>query len=176
MSWTRRKVLTSLMGGMALVGVAASLGQWMRIVLAYLYPRKREGHWYFVATVEEFHPGRSMEYKTPDGQSIAISRMGREGVAKDFIALSNVCPHLGCKVYWEGATSSFFCPCHNGRFSSVGKPLEGPPKQASQELIRFPLKIDSGLLYIQISSESLVRLSALESRHGRCAHHKGVPA
>ena len=176
MNRSRRNFLVTLIGGMALVGVAASIGQWMRIVFAFLYPRKRQGNWYFVATVRDFYSGHSMEYKAPDGQSIAISRMGRAGTAKDFIALSNVCPHLGCKVHWEGASSSFFCPCHNGRFSSVGKPLEGPPAQASQELIRFPLKVDGGLLYIQISSESLIRLSALESRHGGCSHHKGIPA
>ena len=172
----RRKFFTFLFSVMALIGVVASFGQWMRIVVAFLYPHKKKGRWYFVATTKSFTRGGSMEYKTPEGQSIAISRIGLTGTAKDFIALSNVCPHLGCKVYWEGTSSSFFCPCHNGRFSSVGKPLEGPPAQASQELIRFPLKIAKGLLYIQISSESLIRLSSLESRHDRCAHHKGFPA
>ena len=171
MNISRRKFFVSLLSGVATVGILACLGQWMRIVLAYLYPKKKAGHWYFVTTVNDFNPGHSMEYKAPDGQSIAISRLGKSGTAKDFIALSNVCPHLGCKVYWEGKTSSFFCPCHNGRFSAVGKPLEGPPAQASQELIQFPLKISSHLLYIHISSESLTRLSQLNRQHKKCDHH-----
>ena len=172
MNLSRRKLLTSLIGGMAVFGAIACFGQWMHIVFFYLYPKKSAGRWYFVATVKNFNPGQSIEYNAPDGQSIAISRIGRTGTAKDFIALSNICPHLGCKVYWEGKTSSFFCPCHNGRFSSVGKPLEGPPAQASQELIRFPLKIASHLLYIQISTESLTRLSALGRKHDKCSHHR----
>ena len=176
MNLSRRKFFISLIGGMATIGTLACLGQWMRIVLAYLYPQKKRGHWYFVATIDNFNFGQSMEYKAPDGQSIAVSRIGKNGTVKDFIALSNVCPHLGCKVYWEGKSSSFFCPCHNGRFSSVGKPLEGPPAQASQELIQFPLKISSNLLYIQISSESLTRLSDLNLRHGKCSHHNELSA
>ena len=82
----------------------------------------------------------------------------------------NICPHLGCKVYWEGGTKSFFCPCHNGRFDSVGKPLEGPPAKANQQLIDFPLKIDRGLLYIQVSTESLFRISHLNKKHEQCSH------
>ena len=144
------------------------LMQLVRITLQYLYPRSRPGRWFFVTTVGNFMKGKSMNYTTPEGQSIVISRIKDEGSIGDFIALSDVCPHLGCKVYWESQNTSFFCPCHNGRFDFMGKPLEGPPKQADQNLIGFPLKIDKGLLYVQLSSESLVRISKLRHSHENC--------
>ncbi len=173
-SLSRRKFLTTSFVIVMLFGVLASIGQFFFIVLQFLYPKKKKEYWFFVTTIKKMSLGKSMEYVTPEGQSIVISRIGSTGHVKDFMALSNVCPHLGCKVYWEGNTKSFFCPCHNGRFDFVGQPLEGPPAKANQQLIKFPLKIEKGLLYIQLSSESLVRLSQLNQKHEDCRIRKGL--
>ena len=171
----RRKFLKRVFNTALLAAVALPLLQFARIVVRYLYPVDKGERWFFVTIVEAFRKGQSMNYVSPEGQSVVVSRTGEAGTAADFIALSNVCPHLGCKVYWEGATDSFFCPCHNGRFDAEGIPLEGPPKQAGQELIRFPLKIEKGLLYIGLSSESLIMLTELKKTHENCSR-KGVHA
>ena len=171
----RRRFLKLSLNTALFAAVALPFVQFARIVIRYLYPVDKGERWFFVTVVEAFQKGRSMNYTSPEGQSVVISRTAQAGTAADFIALSNVCPHLGCKVSWEGATHSFFCPCHNGRFSAEGAPLEGPPKQAGQELIRFPLKIEKGLLYIGISPESLLRLTKLEQTHANCSH-KGAHA
>lgn len=162
---SRRGFLAMAAGAGAALGAALSLGQLGRIALAFLYPRRRPGSWLFVVVADRLEAGRSMGYTAPGGQSVVVSRTGRGGGAGDFVALSDVCPHLGCKVHWEGGSGSFFCPCHNGRFDSAGRPLTGPPAQAGQELVRFPLKVEGGLLYIRVPSESLVRLSALRRAH-----------
>ena len=193
---SRRKFLNiSLIAG-TLIGLIASFGQFILIILRFLHPKERSGDWAFVSTlkrftakkqskvkkedtqrlvaeVKDFKTKNSIQYKTPDGQSVVISRIGNSGTVKDFIALSSVCPHLGCKVFWESNTKSFFCPCHNGRFDSVGKPTEGPPAKANQELIRFPLKIENGLLYIKISTESLIRFSDLRRNHHKYCSENG---
>jgi glycine/D-amino acid oxidase-like deaminating enzyme/nitrite reductase/ring-hydroxylating ferredoxin subunit len=57
-----------------------------------------------------------------DGHKVAAYR-GADGVLH---AHSAVCSHMGCIVQWNGAESSWDCPCHGGRFSAEGKVLNGP--------------------------------------------------
>lgn len=46
---------------------------------------------------------------------------------RDYMALSNVCTHLGCRVRWVEDQEEFFCPCHGAVFSKTGEVLAGPP-------------------------------------------------
>ena len=48
--------------------------------------------------------------------------------ATGFIALSLVCPHLGCTV--EPQPDGFTCPCHGSRFDLSGKVMRGPAGKA----------------------------------------------
>lgn len=36
------------------------------------------------------------------------------------------CPHMGCKLSWNEAESTWECPCHGSRFDSGGKLITGP--------------------------------------------------
>lgn len=36
------------------------------------------------------------------------------------------CPHLGCKLSWNPAESTWECPCHGSRFCHTGQLLSGP--------------------------------------------------
>jgi Rieske Fe-S protein len=110
-----------------------------------------------------------LAFESPTGVQVAIARRPGVGPSNsaetdDFIALSSICPHLGCRVHWESHNNRFFCPCHNGVFDPQGKPVSGPPKAAEQELSQYPLKIEGGLLYIAMSVES-VGTAARQSSH-----------
>jgi glycine/D-amino acid oxidase-like deaminating enzyme/nitrite reductase/ring-hydroxylating ferredoxin subunit len=50
-------------------------------------------------------------YRAPDGELFAVT---------------NVCPHLGCKVHWNSVETSWDCPCHGSRFRPDGTVIEGP--------------------------------------------------
>ncbi len=138
-----------LVGGYGLFGVMAG---------RYLYPTSGGNlAWQFVAVADELKLGEGLEYIAPTGEKVVVARQGEGNSEDDFVALSSVCPHLGCQVHWEPHNDRFFCPCHNGVFNPQGAPLEGPPKSANQHLLRFPLRVtEEGLLFIHAPTSSLV--------------------
>jgi cytochrome b6-f complex iron-sulfur subunit len=139
------------------LGLLAGYGAFSALAVRYLYPHgHRAASWQFVRELRAFALGESVLYVSPAGERAVISRVMEAGTADDFVALSSVCPHLGCQVHWESQHERFFCPCHNGAFDPDGKPLSGPVKDADQSLGRFPLKVENGLLYIRVQLESLV--------------------
>jgi menaquinol-cytochrome c reductase iron-sulfur subunit len=64
---------------------------------------------------------------------------------RDFVAMSNICTHLGCRVRWVSAQGEFFCPCHNGVFDKGGNVVSGPPPRP---LDRFEVKVEDDQLFI----------------------------
>lgn len=65
---------------------------------------------------------------------------------QDFIALSNICTHLGCRVRWIPDEEGFFCPCHNAVFAKDGSVVAGPPPRP---LDRFATKVEEGILFVK---------------------------
>ena len=63
----------------------------------------------------------------------------------DFVAMSNICTHLACRVRWIAEDEQFFCPCHNAVFDKEGKVVAGPPPRP---LDRYALKVEDGQLFI----------------------------
>lgn len=136
-------------------GVLAGYGTLAWMAGRYLYPSKpQELTWLFVTEADRLKEGESLPYRGPAGQPITITRRGAEGTADDFLALSSTCPHLGCRVHWEAQNNRFFCPCHNGVFTPEGKATAGPPGDAGQSLAQYRLKIEQGLLFIEVPVES----------------------
>ncbi|MCK6473220.1 MAG: Rieske (2Fe-2S) protein [Planctomycetes bacterium] len=149
----RRGFLGSLSSLAMAGGLAAGYGTFGCFAARYLYPAHAAATgWMFVCEVGRIAPGEALAYKLPDGAKVVIARQGSSGAAEDFVALSSVCPHLGCQVHWEGQNSRFFCPCHNGTFDPSGNPTGGPPKEP---LPRYPLKVEDGLLFIEVPLEGL---------------------
>lgn len=149
------------------LGLVAAYGMFGRLLGQFVYPTRRDNRsWLFVCTVESLAAGESLDFVTPSGAKIVVARLGDGEGSESFLALSSVCPHLGCRVHWEGAQNRFFCPCHNGAFDREGNPISGPPKAANQPLSRFSLKVEKGLLYLQAPTVALVERSAADS--GSC--------
>lgn len=147
---SRRDFMTTASTVAMAGGLAASYGTLGVMAGRFLYADDSDTiGWLFVANVGDLEMGDSMTFVSPSGAKVVVARQSEGDTAEDFIALSSVCPHLGCQVHWEPHNDRFFCPCHNGVFDPQGNPLEGPPAQANQRLIQFPLKVEKGLLYIE---------------------------
>ena len=65
---------------------------------------------------------------------------------RDYIAMSNVCTHLGCRVRWIADQTQFFCPCHNAVFDEAGEVVDGPPPRP---LDRYEVKVEEGQLFVR---------------------------
>jgi len=66
---------------------------------------------------------------------------------RTFLAISNICTHLGCHVRWITEQQSFYCPCHNGIFDKEGNVVSGPPPRP---LDRYEVKVENDQLFIKV--------------------------
>jgi len=153
----RRDVLDTLGRWGLGVGLIAAYGTFASFLGRFLFPSAPPAKgWMYVTQLGRLAVGEAILYRTPSGATVNIARQGADQEAGAFVALSSTCPHLGCQVHWEGQNDRFFCPCHNGVFSPDGTGIGGPPGDAGQSLPRYPLKVDAGLLYIEVSMEEIV--------------------
>ena len=156
----RREFLATASGLAMTGGLVAAYGAFGIMLGEFVYPAAQQSRgWLFVCTVDRLALGEAMDFTTPAGAKIVVARQGEGRSAEDFLALSSVCPHLGCRVHWEAQGERFFCPCHNGAFDRSGSPIAGPPKAAHQSLVRFALKVESGLLYLEAPLASVAACS-----------------
>jgi cytochrome b6-f complex iron-sulfur subunit len=69
----------------------------------------------------------------------------------EVVALSEKCPHLGCRVPYCESSNRFECPCHGSVFNRAGDRLAGPTPRG---LDHHPIDIgDDGLLYIDTGTK-----------------------
>jgi cytochrome b6-f complex iron-sulfur subunit len=138
-------------------GLVGGYGTIAWMGLRFLMPTDADDTaWVLVARADQIAQDGTLEFKSPAGERIVIARRQAGDTAESFIALSSVCPHLGCRVFWEPQNSRFFCPCHNGAFNAEGEATEGPPAKEGQSLSRYPLKVEEGLLFIRVSLRPLL--------------------
>ena len=66
---------------------------------------------------------------------------------RTYIAMSNICTHLGCHIRWISDQNQFFCPCHNGVFDISGNVVSGPPPRP---LTRYDVKVENNQLFVLV--------------------------
>jgi menaquinol-cytochrome c reductase iron-sulfur subunit len=64
---------------------------------------------------------------------------------RNYVVMSNICTHLGCRVRWIAEKDQFFCPCHNGVFDKNGDVVSGPPPKP---LNQFEVKVENNEIFI----------------------------
>jgi cytochrome b6-f complex iron-sulfur subunit len=62
-----------------------------------------------------------------------------------WLALYQVCVHLGCKVPFRDDCNSFKCPCHGSHYNVDGEYLDGP---APRSLDRFAMSVSGGTVVV----------------------------
>lgn len=136
-----------LLNSAVATGLASAGAMLATIVGRFLYPRSglTRIRQLYLAPASDFPAGTGRPFTLPDGTNALVANTGDE-----VVALSNVCPHLGCKVHWEEGNARFVCPCHQGIFDQDGTALSGPPADEGQRLTRHQVVRIGEHLFLEI--------------------------
>jgi len=153
----RREFLARMVGAVG-GGLAALLGIPAAVFVIGPSQQRTGGDWVPLGAVEEFplEKPRLMSATVAkqqgwviEEQELSVFVSTEDGV--DFVAMSDRCTHLGCRVRYvdeidEAAGPGFFCPCHNGVFDAEGGIVAGP---IPTPLDRLETKVEEGQLFVR---------------------------
>ena len=121
---TRRDLLRVGLGAAA--GLAAGAG-----AISLLRPSPRtpltgngrplvgDGEWVAVATLADLPPGAAIRFSTVAFDGYVVNDAGT------IRALSSVCTHMGCTLYYRPDWKDLRCPCHGASFDLNGQLANG---------------------------------------------------
>jgi len=148
----RRNFLAIAIGAIgAVIGVVIAIPAVAYIVGPAL-KRKTSEDWVRLGPTSKVELGTPTLFKTTierqtgwilTEEELSIYLLTEDG--RDYIALSNICTHLGCRVRWITDQGQYFCPCHNAAFDKIGQVVSGPPPRP---LDRYETKVEDDQLYI----------------------------
>ena len=136
MTMDRRKFfLNGWRAGGALLGVAAVRTSW--VLLTPLRSLASSGK-IKLKDPENYKPGTA-EYITAGRLWVVNPGDG------NLLALSQTCPHLGCRVPFCESSGRFECPCHGSVYNIGGEYIKGP---APRGMDRYPIVQESAGLIV----------------------------
>lgn len=141
MPYSRREFLrTGWKIGGALLGVAAV---WTGYESLRPLAGQAEGAVLKLGSPDNFPPG-SATYVN-EGRLFVVNASG------NLFALSQKCPHLGCRIPFCESSGRFECPCHGSKYDLGGEWIEGP---APRGMDRFALTVQGTDLVVDTSKVS----------------------
>ena len=148
----RRNFLAIAVGAIgAVIGIVIAIPA-VAYVVGPALKRKTSENWVRLGPTSKVELGTPTLFKTTierqtgwilTEEELSIYILTEDG--RDYIALSNICTHLGCRVRWITDQGQYFCPCHNAAFDKIGLVVSGPPPRP---LDRYETKVEDDQLYI----------------------------
>lgn len=138
MSPTRRDVLN--MGWKVGTGLLAGAGAWTT--------------WEALRPLAETEGRGELVLASPDAYREGTVTWVREGrlyltrARGELFAVTQACPHLGCRVPYCEASARFECPCHGSVFNLAGEWISGP---APHGMNRYPIRIEEGRVVVDVA-------------------------
>lgn len=138
MATTRRELLrTGWKIGGSLLGIAAG---WT----TYESLRPLAG----AATSAKLKLASTANYPADTATYVTEGRLWIANTGTQLLALSQKCPHLGCRVPFCQSSGHFECPCHGSKFDVGGEWIEGPSPRGMD---RYELTVEGDNLVVDIS-------------------------
>ena len=138
----RRNALKNLF---AFIPLGAAFAGITAMGVRFITPIKRDlERRIFTVHLDELPVNSTKRFQDLGGKDLVIVRTGEREVK----AISTVCTHLGCTVYWQADKSEFFCPCHQGIFDKDGNVVSGPPPRPL-DTYKVELEGDNVFIYFK---------------------------
>lgn len=122
----------------------ATAGGVLTPIIAYLWPPKQAsaagGGRVDVAATEDLPAGQGEVFSVNNKPVIVIN------TPDGYKALSAICTHLGCIVFWNEQRAVIACPCHEAYFSTNGAVISGPPTSPLEE---YRVLVEGGRIYVE---------------------------
>lgn len=138
---TRRGLLKYILLGFSAAATAAGT---LTPIVAYLWPPRREGseagNRVAVASTADLPVGTGQVYSVNNQPVLVIHT--QDG----FKALSAVCTHLGCIVFWNEQRNVIACPCHEAYFNANGAVISGPPPEP---LSAYRVQVEGDQIFVE---------------------------
>jgi cytochrome b6-f complex iron-sulfur subunit len=131
----RREFLSS--GWKLGVGLLAAAGVWTS--WDFLWPRAGTGFAARVRTVASDAVPTNTVLEIPEARAYLTQ------IKDEVVAISEKCPHLGCRVPFCDSSGQFECPCHGTFFNRAGEHVTGP---APRGMDRFKVEVVDGVIEI----------------------------
>lgn len=155
MASNRRQFLRRAWGvGATMLGAAATWTTWE--ALRPLAAR---------ATGGKIRVGNAANFKTGTAAYIPAGRLYVVNAKDQYFALSQKCPHLGCRVPFCESSGRFECSCHGSIFNLAGEYQAGP---APRGLDRYAMVAEG--------AELVVDTGTLNTGPDRGTHSFDLPA
>jgi len=154
-----RRTFLKLVGGASCAAGAAMIG--VPVATAFLSPLGKDS----VIGASGFLPTISADAIPADGSPVSVAivvprprdawsalpptEVGTVFLRREqerIIAMSTICPHLGCKVDEDAANKRFRCPCHDSDFDLAGAVLTGPSPRG---LDRLETRVVDGIVEVE---------------------------
>ena len=84
-------------------------------------------------------------WNAAENVSLGAAWVQRQAADK-VVALSSICPHLGCAIGWNNKKGMFQCPCHESYFEPNGERTSGPSPRGMDPL---PIEVVGGRLQLR---------------------------
>ncbi len=122
-------------------GLLAAAAGWTSWDL--LQPLKSEG------ATGKLNLGSASKFAPGTASFVNAGRLWVANAEGHLFAISQKCPHLGCRVPFCESSGRFECPCHGSVFDIAGEWISGPSPRG---LDQHPLTLEEGQLVVDLST------------------------
>jgi cytochrome b6-f complex iron-sulfur subunit len=87
-------------------------------------------------------------YPLDSATYVTEGRLWIANASGHLFAVSQKCPHLGCRIPFCESSGHFECPCHGSKFDIGGEWIQGP---APRGMDQYPLSVQGETLVVNTS-------------------------